>query len=459
VSLAVAFTEAARGEFGAGPVIRALRQAGVPISASGYYAARSRPPSARAVRDAVLEKEIARVFKESGDRYGARKVRDQLAREGIGAARCTVERLMRRLGLRGVRRGGYKVRTTNPDPSLERPPDRVERQFAADAPDRLWVVDFTYVPTWEGTAYTALVTDVFARLIPGWRTSARHDAGLVLDALAMAVAYRARQGAAVAGLVHHSDAGSEYLSIRYSAALAGAGIIPSVGTVGDSYDNALAETIIGLYKTEVIDHQGPWETIAQVEAATGQWVSWYNTRRLMGPIGNRPPAEYEQAWRDGTLVPQQEQEQEGGGHGRRSLPEGGLRPHPPGLRPGPRPSSEMARAGGRGKGRGRASPRRLRWRCRGTPGQVKGASGVQAMTLRVTLDQAAEPAADPGAPDEEMPAQPCHAAGTSPAGPASQGSTRSDGCSIKQEREISGLWFRRRGGYRGKQASPGQTAW
>lgn len=171
---------------------------------------------------------------------------------------------MRALGLRGVRRGGYKVRTTNPDPSPERPPDRVKRRFRADAPDRLWAVDFTYVATWEGTAYTALVIDVFSRLIVGWRTSSRHDAGLVLDALAMAVAYRARQGARVAGLVHHSDAGSGYLAVRYAAALAGAGIVPSVGTAGDSYDNALAETVIGLYKTEVIGHQGPWETIAQV---------------------------------------------------------------------------------------------------------------------------------------------------------------------------------------------------
>jgi putative transposase len=201
----VAFVEASRDEFGVEPIVRALCLAGVAISVSGYYAARSRPPSARAVRDAALEKEIARVYKESGERYGVRKVHDQLAREGIPAARCTVERLMRRLGLRGTRRGGYKVRTTKPDPSQERPRDRVKRQFTAAAPNRLWVVDFTYVATWEGTAYTALVIDVFSRLIPGWRTAGRHGAGLVLDALAMAVAYRARQGARVAGLVHHSD--------------------------------------------------------------------------------------------------------------------------------------------------------------------------------------------------------------------------------------------------------------
>jgi putative transposase len=365
----VAFVEASREEFGVGPVIRALRLAGVAVSVSGYYAARSRPPSARALADAVLAREIARVYKESGERYGARKVRVQLAREGIPAARCTVERLMRAMGLRGTRRGGYKVRTTKADPSLERPPDRVKRQFRAAAPDRLWVVDFTYVATREGTAYTALVIDVFSRLIPGWRTSGRHDAGLVLDALAMAVAYRARQGAEVAGLVHHSDAGSEYLSIRYSAALADAGITPSVGTVGDSYDNALAETVIGLYKTEVISHQGPWETIAAVEAATGEWAGWYNAKRLMGPIGNRPPAEYEQAWRDGTL---DREEQEGGGHGRRSLPQGGLRPHPPGLRPGPRPSSEMAPEGRGRAGTGAGAPRRPWQWCRGTSGPGQG---------------------------------------------------------------------------------------
>lgn len=369
----MAFTDASRDEFGVEPVIRALRLAGVAISVSGYYAARSRPPSARSLADAALEKEILRVFKESGERYGARKVHGQLAREGIGAARCTVERLMRKLGLRGTRRGGYKVVTTRPDPSQERPPDRVKRRFRADAPDRLWVVDFTYVATWEGTAYTALVIDVFSRLIPGWATSGRHNADLVLDALVMAVAYRARQGARVAGLVHHSDAGSEYLSIRYGTALANAGIIPSVGTVGDSFDNALAESIIGLYKTEVIRHQGPWETIRGVEAATGQWAGWYNEKRLMGPVGNRPPAEYEQAWRDGTLDREQD---EGGGHGRRSLPQGGLRPHPPGLRPGPRPSSEMARQAGTGERPGRALPVGRGSGTAGTPAQVKGASGV-----------------------------------------------------------------------------------
>ena len=243
----VAFVEAFRDQFGVEPICRALRQAGVRISPSGYYAARARPPPGRAVRDAALEKQILRVYKDSGERYGAWKVWDQLNREGIAAARCTVERLMRKLGLRGVRRGGWKKpRTTVPDPLQDRPADLVNRDFAPPAPDRLWVVDFTFVATRAGTAYTALVIDAFARLIAGSRTAASHSTDLVLDALVMAVTYRARQGVKVAGLIHHSDAGSEYLSIRYGAELAASGIAPSVGTAGDSYDNALAESIIGL---------------------------------------------------------------------------------------------------------------------------------------------------------------------------------------------------------------------
>jgi putative transposase len=379
-----AFIEAFRDQFGVEPACRALRQAGVAISPSGYYAARARPPPARAVRDAALEKQILRVYKDSGERYGAWKVWDQLNREGIAAARCTVERLMRKLGLRGVRRGGWKkLRTTVPDPSQPRPADLVNRGFAPDAPDRLWVVDFTFVATRAGTAYTAFVIDAFARLIAGWRTTAHHRTDLVLDALVMAVTYRARQGVKVAGLIHHSDAGAEYLSIRYGAELAGAGIAPSVGTAGDSYDNALAESIVGLYKAEVIDHLGPWETPAQVEAATSEWASWYNTARVMRRTGGRPPAEYEQAWRDGTLgqVPARgpgsrpRRKDEGGGHGRRSLPRrappapAGAPPRAPALlRDGP--------AGQDGCGGGRASPRRPRDGCHGTPAQVKGASGV-----------------------------------------------------------------------------------
>jgi putative transposase len=379
----VAFIEACRDQFGVEPVCRALRQAGVAISPSGYYAARARPPPARAVRDAALEKQILRVYTDSKERYGAWKVWDQLNREGIAAARCTVERLMRKLGLRGVRRGGYKVRTTRSDPSQDRPEDLVNRDFAPDAPDRLWVVDFTFVSTWAGTAYTAFVIDAFARLITGWRTAASHSTDLVLDALVMAVTYRARQGVKVAGLTHHSDAGSEYLSIRYGAELVAAGIAPSVGSVGDSYDNALAESIIGLYKTEVIDHLGPWETPAQVEAATSEWASWYNTARVMRRTGGRPPAEYEQAWRDGTLgqLPARgpgsrpRRPPEGGGHGRRSLP-GRAPPAPAGAPPRTPALLRDGPAGQDGGGGGRASPRRPRDGCHGTPAQVKGASGV-----------------------------------------------------------------------------------
>jgi len=423
----VAFIEAFRDQFGVEPICRALGQAGVAISPSGYYAARARPPSARAVRDAALEKQILRVYKDSGERYGAWKVWDQLNREGIAAARCTVERLMRALGLRGVRRGGWKKpRTTVPDPSQDRPADLVNRDFAPPAPDRLWVVDFTFVATWTGTAYTALVIDAFARLITGWRTAASHSTDLVLDALVMAVTYRARQGVKVAGLTHHSDAGSEYLSIRYGAELAASRIAPSVGSAGDSYDNALAESIIGLYKTECIDHQGPWETPAQVEAATSEWASWYNTARVMRRTGGRPPAEYEQAWRDGTLgqVPARGPGSrprrppgtgaEGGGDGRRSLswrappaPAGAPPRTPALLRDGP--------AGRDGYGGGRASPRRPRDGCRGTPAQVKGASGVAGDDAARHPGPARGTRGAKRVPDEETPRSPAGAWRAEPA--------------------------------------------
>ena len=406
----VAFIEACRDQFGVEPVCRALRQAGVRISPSGYYAARARPPPARAVRDAALEKQILRVYKDSGERYGAWKVWDQLNREGIAAARCTVERLMRKLGLRGVRRGGCKVRTTRSDPSQDRPEDLVNRDFAPDAPDRLWVVDFTFVSTWAGTAYTAFVIDAFSRLIAGWRTAASHSTDLVLDALVMAVTCRARQGVKVAGLIHHSDAGSEYLSIRYGAELVAAGIAPSVGSVGDSYDNALAESIVGLYKTEVIDHLGPWETPAQVEAATSEWVSWYNTRRVMRRTGagRRPSTS-----RPGVTARSARSRpaaRAAGPAGRTTEAAmaaahypGGLRPHPPGLRPGPRPSSEMARqvrtgaaAGGHllaGRGTGATEP----------PPRSRAPPASQAMTLRVTPCPARGTRGAKRVPDEEMP--------------------------------------------------------
>ena len=362
------------------------------ISPSGYYAARVRPPPARAVRDSALEKQILRVYKDGGERYGAWKIWGRLNGEGIAAARCTVERLMRKLGLRGVRRGGYKVRTTRSDPSQDRPEDLVNGDFAPPAPDRLWVVDFTFVATWAGTAYTAFVIDAFARLIAGWRTAASHSTDLVLDALVMAVTYRARQGVKVAGLTHHSDAGSEYLSIRYGAELAASGIAPSVGSVGDSYDNALAESIIGLYKTEVIDHLGPWETPARVEAATSEWASWYNTARVMRRTGGRPGrVRAGLAGRDARPGPHRgpgsrpRRPPEGGGHGRRSLPRrappapaGGSAPDPgpPQRWPG-RPGRVRRRAGISSPAAGRV-PRNPR------PGQGR-LRRPQAMTLRVTL--------------------------------------------------------------------------
>jgi len=447
----VAFIEACRDQFGVGPICRALRQAGVAISPSGYYAARARPPPARAVHDAALEKEILRVYKDSRERYGAWKVWDQLNREGIAAARCTVERLMRRLGLRGVRRGGWKKpRTTVADPSQQRPADLVNRDFAPPAPDRLWVVDFTFAGTRAGTAYTAFVIDAFARLIAGWRTAACHDTGLVLDALVMAVTYRARQGVKVAGLIHHSDAGSEYLSIRYGAELAAAGIAPSVGSVGDSYDNALAESVIGLYKTEVIDHLGPWETPARVEAATCEWAGWYNTRRVMRRTGGRPPAEYEQAWRDGTLgqVPARgpgsrpRRPAEGGGHGRRSLP-WRAPPAPAGALPRTPALLRDATGGDSGNTGWGVSPRRPGEGCRGTPAQVKGASGVAGDdAARHPRPARGTRSAKPGCPTRRCPSPGGRPGGRSP--PTRRGSwtAQLDRCSIKQSGKMVRPWFR-----------------
>ncbi len=222
--------------------------------------------------------------------YGADKVWRQLNREGVAAARCTVERLMRQQGLQGVRRG-KAMRTTVPDPKVPCPLDRVNRQFRAERPNQLWVSDFTYVSTWQGWVYVAFVVDVFSRRIVGWRQSSSMHTEFVLDALEQAL--YARKPSEDDGLVHHSDRGSQYLSIRYSERLAEAGIEPSVGSKGDSYDNALAETINGLYKAEVIHRRGPWKTKQAVELATLEWVAWFNHHRLMEPLGYIPPAEFE----------------------------------------------------------------------------------------------------------------------------------------------------------------------
>jgi putative transposase len=237
-----------------------------------------------------LGPQIRRVWQQNFMVYGADKVWRQLRREGVAVARCTVERLMRELGLRDVRRG-RQLRTTVPDPKAPCPLDRVNRQFRADRPNQLWVSDFTYVSTWQGWVYVAFVVDVLSRRIVGWRQSSSMHTEFVLDALEQAL--YARRPTEEDGLVHHSDRGSQYLSIRYSERLAEAGIEPSVGSKGDSYDNALAETINGLYKAEVIHRRGPWKTKQAVELATLEWVAWFNHHRLMEPLGYLPPAEFE----------------------------------------------------------------------------------------------------------------------------------------------------------------------
>ena len=275
---------------GVEPICKVLQ-----IAPSGYWreAARSREPARcppRRRRDAALLIEIERVWQDNLCVYGADKVWHQLLRESFTVARCTVERLMREHGLRGVLRG-KGVRTTVPDPKAACPLDRVNRVFRAERPNQLWVSDFTYVSTWQGFVYVAFVIDVYARFIVGWRVSLSMKTDFVLDALEQAL--YARKGQRQGELVHHSDRGSQYVSIRYSERLAEAGIKPSVGSIGDSYDNALAETINGLYKAELIHRRGPWKTKEAVELATLEWVSWFNHHRLLEPIGYIPPAEAE----------------------------------------------------------------------------------------------------------------------------------------------------------------------
>ncbi len=249
--------------------------------------------STRAQRDLKLKPEIARVFAENFAVYGVRKVWRQLRREGFAVARCTVERLMHEMGLQGVIRG-KPVRTTVSDKAAPCPLDHVNRQFHAPAPNRLWLSDFTYVATWTGFVYVAFVIDAYARRIVGWRVSRTAHASFVLDALEQALHERRPQHRG--GLIHHSDRGSQYVSIKYTERLAEAGVEPSVGSVGDSYDNALAETINGLYKAELIHRRGPWRSFEAVEFATLEWVDWFNNRRLLAPIGNIPPAEAEAAY-------------------------------------------------------------------------------------------------------------------------------------------------------------------
>jgi putative transposase len=285
-----AFIDQHRACLGVEPICRALQ---VAPSAYRRHAARQRQPElacARAQRDAALIPQIERVWQSNLQVYGADKVWRQLQREGVEVARCTVERLMRRLGLRGVVRGKV-VRTTVSDAKAPCPQDRVNRQFHAQRPNQLWVSDFTYVSTWQGWLYVAFVVDVFARRIVGWRVSSSMRTDFVLDALEQALYDRRPQREDA--LVCHSDRGSQYVSIRYTERLAEAGIEPSVGSKGDSYDNALAETINGLYKAELIHRRGPWKTKESVELATLHWVSWFNSQRLMAPLGYVPPAEFE----------------------------------------------------------------------------------------------------------------------------------------------------------------------
>ena len=288
-----AFIDENREAYGVEPICRVL-----PIAPSTYHehAARRADPSrapARERRDAELCQEIRRVFAENFGVYGVRKVWRQMKREGFDIARCTVSRLMRQMGLKGVVRG-KSVRTTISDTSAPSLLDRVNRIFKAPRPNMLWLSDFTYVATWSGFVYVAFVIDAFARRIVGWRVSRSARADFVLDALEQAL--HQRQPFAGGELVHHSDRGSQYVSIRYTERLAEAGIEPSVGSVGDAYDNALAETVIGLFKTEVIHRRGPWRSFEAVEFATLEWVDWFNNRRLLEPIGNLPPAEAEKAY-------------------------------------------------------------------------------------------------------------------------------------------------------------------
>jgi putative transposase len=282
--------------FGVEPICRVLTEHGLPIAPSTYYEARKRAPSRSAVREEQLCTEVERVHQANYGVYGARKVWLQLNRENIDVARCTVERLMHQLGLTGARRG-KKKRTTIADPQAGRAAALVNRKFNPTAPNTLWVADFTYVSTWSGWVYVAFVIDAYSRRIVGWRTATSMNTRLVLDAIEHAIWTRAREGVPdLSGLIDHHDRGSQYTSIAYTERLAEAGIDPSIGTTGDSYDNALAETINGLYKTELIKPRGPWRAADQVEVATLEWVDWFNHRRLYEHCGDVPPAELEAAY-------------------------------------------------------------------------------------------------------------------------------------------------------------------
>ena len=283
----IAYIDEYRDRFGVEPICRVLQ-----FAPSTYWSAKRRPVCARSIRDRELKTEISRVHRDNFGVYGAPKIWAQLNREGIRTARCTVERLMRQLGLRGAVRGKPR-RTTVAEDAATRPRDLVDRDFTATAPNRLWVADLTYVRTWSGFVYVAFITDAYSRHIVGWQASRSLRTDLALHALEQAIWDRSRTGAGLGGLVHHSDRGVQYLSIRYTERLAENGVVSSVGSRGDSYDNAMAESIIGLYKTELIRNKGPWRGLDDLELATLEWVDWFNHRRLFHELGRIPPVEYE----------------------------------------------------------------------------------------------------------------------------------------------------------------------
>ena len=294
----VDYIDGHRDRFGVEPICRVLRDAGLQIAPSTYYAAKSRPPSARAVRDAELIDQIRTVHRDNLGVYGARKVHAELNREGVRVARCTVERLMRQEGIHGIRRDKIRKTTIGDGAETERPADLVQRRFEATAPNQLWVADLTYIRTHAGWVYAAFVIDVFKRRVVGWQTSTNMRTDLALDALDMGLWQRQRAGQDVTGLVHHSDMGVQYRAIRYTERLAEADAIASVGSKGNSYDNALAEAFNSLFKAECIRNpamrpKGGWASIRDVEIAVAEYIDWFNERRLHGEIGMVPPAEAE----------------------------------------------------------------------------------------------------------------------------------------------------------------------
>jgi putative transposase len=288
----VEFVDSQRKEHGVQPVLRVLDGTPAEIAPSTYYAAKARPESVRAASDRVLVEKIERVHEANYSVYGARKVWAELNRQGVDVARCTVERLMREIGLRGLLRD-KSPRTTKPAAETGRPGDLVERDFTATRPNQLWVADLTYVRSAAGWVYAAFILDVFSRLIVGWQVATSLYTDLALDALQMAIWRRNADGTDLAGLVHHSDRGVQYRAIRYTQRLAEAGVVASVGSKGDSYDNAMAEAFNSLYKAELIRNRGPWRGLDDLEIATVEYIDWYNNRRLHGELGHIPPAEYE----------------------------------------------------------------------------------------------------------------------------------------------------------------------